>query len=106
MHTHSEAYPTPAALPSDFSEPGERETTVSDALAQQGLTVRSWAQSRGWAVRSTYTVVRNWLEHPERRGKTPLGGRYEAIARDLQSTLGADVVPLPEPDRRTLERVA
>lgn len=104
MQTHPKAYTSPAGRPSE-SEKSDGSLVVS-ALAQHGLTVRSWAQSRGWAVRSVYVVVRSWVEHPDRRGKTPLGGRYEAIARDLQATLGRHVVPLPDPDARTLERVA
>lgn len=104
MQTHPKAYTGPADRPSESAK--SDISPVVSALAQRGLTVRSWAQSRGWAVRSVYVVVRAWVEHPDRRGKTPLGGRYEAIARDLQATLGRDVVPLPAPDERTLERVA
>ena len=104
MRSHNKAY-TSRRDP----EPGNADARVgivAQALSAHGLTIRSWAQHRGWATRSVYQVVRTWIEHPTRRGKTPLGGRYEAIARDLQATLGAKVVPLPRPDDRTLERVA
>jgi len=104
MRSHHKAYTNPRDPES--GNPDACVGIVAEALTAHGLTIRSWAQSRGWAIRSVYQVVRTWIEHPTRRGKTPLGGRYEAIARDLQSTLGTTVVPLPRADDRTLERVA
>jgi hypothetical protein len=42
-------------------------------------------------------VIERWIDNPDRRGRMPLGGISRQIARDLQSDLGSDVVPLDGP---------
>ena len=75
-----------------------RHTTprVCEALAARGTSVHAWAKSNGYVFQSVYTVIERWIDHPERRGRLPLGGISRQIARDLQATLGADVVPLAD----------
>ena len=105
MNSYKQAYST-AADPMPGSAHSYKRGTVFAAFRASGTTAREWALAHNWPPRSVYEVIKSWIEHPQRRGKTPLGGRYEAIAREMQAALGPDVVPLPEPHARTLERVA
>jgi hypothetical protein len=77
-------------------------------LVARGTSVHAWSKSHGYAFQSVYTVIERWIDHPARRGRLPLGGISRQIARDLQATLGADVVPLEDArsSRTALERAA
>lgn len=101
MQASPKSYPT-------AKKSGSGSGVVLAAFAANGTSAYAWARSSGWATRSVYAVIEQWIQHPERRGRLPLGGVYQAIARDLQKYLGADVVPLEEGGLRrpALERAA
>ena len=81
---------------------------VCEALVARGTSVHAWAKEHGYPNQSVYTVIERWIDNPERRGRLPLGGISRQIVRDLQATLGADVVPLEDArsSRPALERAA
>ncbi|MBK8638050.1 MAG: hypothetical protein IPN92_07070 [Chromatiaceae bacterium] len=68
---------------------------VIAALRSRGQSVLSWAQAHAYAPSSVYIVINRWIDHPDRRGRLPLGGVSREIARALREELGPELIPLP-----------
>lgn len=79
---------------------------VFAAFRAKGMTARSWALAHGWRPASVYLVIREWIEHPDRCGRMPLGGVNRAIIKALHAELGAELVPLRGTDDYQMERAA
>ena len=82
---------------------------VHQALLERGSSVNGWAASHGYPKSNVYRVIAEWIEHPQRRGRLPLGGLGREIVTALRAELGPELVPLAADDgtRRTvLERAA
>lgn len=80
---------------------------VHQALLENGSSVNAWARAHGYPKSNVYRVISEWIEHPQRRGRLPLGGLGREIVLALQVELGPDLVPLSDDAaRRILERAA
>lgn len=80
---------------------------VSQALQENGSSVNAWAIAHGYPKSNVYRVISEWIEHPQRRGRLPLGGLGREIVLALQAEVGPDLVPLADDTaRRILERAA
>jgi hypothetical protein len=80
---------------------------VHRALFGRGTSVNAWAAAHGYPKSNVYRVISEWIEHPQRRGRLPLGGLGREIVLALQAELGPDLVPLADDAaRRILERAA
>jgi gp16 family phage-associated protein len=81
---------------------------VRQALLAHGTSVNAWAAAKGFPKSNVYRVINEWIEHPQRRGRMPLGGLGREIITALRAELGTDLVPLADDSaqRITLERAA
>lgn len=65
------------------------QTEVLRALATLG-GVRVWAKAHGYAWRTVYGCIRQWVGRTDRR---PHGGMYREIREALRADLGDALVP-------------
>lgn len=90
----------------DYTTQAGSAGAVFEAFRAKGTTARAWAISRGWRPASVYKVIREWVEHPVRCGRMPLGGINRAIIVDLRETLGTDLIKVSGDIHPELERAA
>jgi len=107
MNTTVQEYST-ASGAAAMSAPSDTDAgRVFAAFRERNTTARAWALANGWRPASVYMVIAQWIEHPVRRGRMPLGGINRAILAALRLELGGTIVPLNEMvGRQHMERVA
>lgn len=69
---------------------------IHQALLERGSSVTAWAASHGYPKSNVYRVIQEWVDHPQRRGRMPLGGLGREIVMTLRADLGDDLVPLSD----------